>query len=246
MREQPPEAPVDEFEDEDLEPEFDEQAEDADHELPAEAAGPNRTPRRLRRWLQSNSWLVIAAGAAMVLTRVVEFSPPDQVRIDDTTVDMVGEAPNQDFSDQLGNPQAVQLRATLRLYPRTTTEVHEPDPEIDAKAQILSQPVVTTIYAMNATIDQSVSLGGGKFQINVSFDGTPRLADAPKGEVPGLELEHELTVTSTESRWLGDPEQRMHLHTRGSLTDLEDRPHRWVFVIEDKLFALDLELHRAV
>jgi hypothetical protein len=42
-----------------------------------------------------------------------------------------------------------------------------------------------------------------------------------------------------------DPVQRVHLHTRGTLTDIEDRPYRWVFVIEGKLFALDLELSRA-
>jgi len=252
MRDQPPEAASDEPEElEELEDlEDDDAAPDPETEDSGDEPEPGprrpRATRRVARWLQSNSWLVIAAGAALVLTRVVEFSPPEQVRVDDTTVDLVGEAPNQEFSSQLGNPQAVQLRATLRLYPRNDLDVREPDPELDAKAQIISQPVVTTIYAMNATMNQSVRLGKGKLQIDVALDGTPRLDDADKGEVPGIDLEHELTVTSTEKRLLGDPERRLHLHTRGSLTDLEDRPHRWVFIIEGKLFALDLELHRAV
>ena len=49
-----------------------------------------------------------------------------------------------------------------------------------------------------------------------------------------------------EKKWLGEAVQRVHLHTRGTLTDLEARPYRWVFVIEGKLFSLDLELNRAV
>jgi hypothetical protein len=175
---------------------------------------------------------------------VVEFSPPELVRIDDATVDLVGEAPRQEFAETLGNPQAVQLRGTLRLYPRGM-DVREVDPETDDKARILSQPVVTTIYAMNATIDQSVRLDGGKLEIDIEFAGTPRLSEGGKNKAPDLTLEHELTVTSREKKWMRDPVQRVHLHTRGTLTDLEDRPYRWVFVVEGKLFALDLELNRA-
>ena len=225
----------------------DELSEDPSFDTPGEGEDErSRAHPRLRRWVKRNSWLLLAAGAALVLTRVVEFEAPSEVRIDDTTVDFVGEAPSQEFSSQLGNPQAVQLRATLRLYPRNDLDVSEPDPKLDAAAQILSQPVVTTIYAMNAEIDQSVRLGSGKLQIDVALAGTPRLDHAGKSEVPRLDLEHELTVTSTETRWLGEPVRSLRLHTRGSLTDLEDRPYRWVFVIEGKLFALDLELNRAI
>ena len=207
-------------------------------------ASPTRT-RTIARWLSGNSWLILAAGAALVLTRVVEFSPPDEVRIDDASVDLVGEAPAQEFSQQLGNPQAVQLRATLRLYPRNDLDVREPDPELDAKARVLSQPVVTTIYAMNTTIDQTVRLDGGKLEIDVTLAGTPRLGEtSKKNSVPPLTLEHELTVSSREKKWRGDPEMHTNLHTRGTLADLEDRPSRWVFMVDDKLFSLDLELHR--
>jgi hypothetical protein len=215
-------------------------------EVATDGTSPVRT-RRIARWLSSNSWLILAAGAALVLTRVVEFEPPEQVRMDEASVDLVGEAPSQEFSSQLGNPQAVQLRATLRLYPRSDLDVREPDPKLDATARILSQPVVTTIYAMNATIDQTVRLDGGELEIDVALAGTPRLGEsAGTNKVPDLDLEQELTVTSREKKWLGDPVKRVHLHTRGTLTDLEDRPYRWVFVIEGKLFALDLELNRAV
>ena len=221
---------------------------EADREVPpGEAASP--VPRRTRmiaRWLSRNGWLILAGAAALVLMRVVEFEPPESVRIDDATVDLVGETPAQEFSSQLGNPQAVQMRATLRLYPRADLDVREPDPELDAKARVLSQPVVTTIYAMNATIEQTVRLDGGELEIDVALAGTPRLGEASRNKVPPLSLEQELTVTSREKRLLGEPKKRAHLHTRGTLSDLEDRPYRWVFVIEGKLFALDLELHRAV
>jgi hypothetical protein len=189
--------------------------------------------------------MILAAAAGLALTQVVEFSPPEEVRIDDATVDFIGEAPRQEFASQLGNPQAVQLRGTLRLYPRGEFDVREPDPSLDDAARVLSQPVVTTIYAMNATIDQSVRLDGGKLEIDIEFAGTPRLGEAGKNKLPELTLEHELTVTSREKKWMRDPVQRVHLHTRGTLTDLEDRPYRWVFVIEGKLFSLDLELNRA-
>jgi hypothetical protein len=200
---------------------------------------------RARAWLGSRSWMILAAAAGLALTQVVEFSPPEDVRIDDATVDFVGEAPRQEFASELGNPQAVQLRGTLRLYPRGEFDVGEVDPELDDKARVLSQPVVTTIYAMNATIDQSVRLDGGKLEIDIEFAGTPRVGESSKNKLPELTLEHELTVTSREKKWMRDPVQRVHLHTRGTLTDLEDRPYRWVFVIEGKLFAFDLELNRA-
>lgn len=207
--------------------------------------GPAAQTRRIARWLSGNSWLILAAGAALVLTRVVEFSPPEEVRVDDTRVDLIGEGPAQEFSQQLDNPQAVQLRATLRLYPRNDLDVREPDPKLDAKARVLSQPVVTTIYAMNATIDQTVRLDQGELEIDVTLAGTPRLGDSSKkNALPPLTLEHELTVTTREKRWRGKSESRTNLHTRGTLAELEARPHRWVFVVNDKLFALDLELHR--
>ena len=223
-------------------------AADVDDAEPTPGPRPSADPglsrsRTIARWLSGNSWLILAAGAALILTRVVEFTPPEEVRLDDATVDLVGEAPSQEFSSQLDNPQAVQLRATLRLYPRADMDVREPDPELDDKARVLSQPVVTTIYAMNATIEQTVRLG--ELEIDVVLAGTPRLGETSKKHTtPPLTLEHELTIGSREAKWLGEPVERTHLHTRGTLAELEDRPHRWVFTVDGKLFALDLDVHR--
>lgn len=232
-----------------------EDAEQPAEPAPCEPAAPAEASSRssgrssgrtktIARWLTGNSWLILAAGAALVLTRVVEFSPPDEVRVDDASVDLVGEAPTQEFSPQLDNPQAVQVRATLRLFPRNDLDVREPDPKLDDKARVLSQPVVTTIYATNATIDQTVRLDRGDLEIDVMLSGTPRVGEAGKNAVPPLTLEHELTIVSRKSKWLGDPIHQTHLHTRGTLAELEDRPHRWVFTVDGKLFALDLDVHR--
>jgi hypothetical protein len=219
-----------------------EQPEEATQPAPSPGAGLSRT-KAIARWLSGNSWLILAAAAGLVLTRVVEFRAPEEVRMDDATVDLVGEAPTQEFS-QLDNPQAVQLRATLRLYPRGDLDVREPDPSLDDKARILSQPVVTTIYAMNAAIEQTVRLDRGDLEVDVMLSGTPRVGEAGKNAVPPVTLEHELTIVSRDHKWLGEPVQRTHLHTRGTLTELEERPHRWVFTVDGKLFALDLEVHR--
>jgi hypothetical protein len=212
---------------------------------PRESSGPSSTrTQTIARWLTGNSWLILATAATLVLTRVVEFRPPDEVRLDDASVDLVGEAPTQEFSPQLDNPQAVQLRATLRLYPRNDLDVREPDPKLDGKARVLSQPVVTTIYATNAAIDQTVRLDGGKLEIDVNLAGTPRVGEAGKNLVPPVSVEHELTITSRKTKWLGDPIHQTHLHTRGALAELDRGVHRWVFTVDGKLFALDLELHR--
>ncbi|WP_157596171.1 hypothetical protein [Plesiocystis pacifica] len=83
---------------------------------------------RVARWLFRNSWLVLAVGAGLIFTRVVDFEPPEQVRIDETSVDLVGEAPAPEFDSQLDNPQAVQMRATLRCTRATTWTCASPIP----------------------------------------------------------------------------------------------------------------------
>ncbi|MFV8751951.1 hypothetical protein ACNOYE_15505 [Nannocystaceae bacterium ST9] len=212
---------------------------------PPEGRSVASTQRRALRWLGKNGWLVLAAGAVLVLARVVEFSAPAEVRVDDHGVEFLGEAPSQDFAPRLDNPQAVQLRATLRLYPRADTEVGEVGSPADESARVLSQPVVTTIYGLGATIDQTVRLDGGDLQLDLELSGTPRLAGGPsKRALPPIELEQELKITSRRERTFGEDERRVHLLARGSLTELDHQPYRWVFLVEDNLFALDLELFR--
>lgn len=163
-------------------------------------------------------------------------------------ISLVGEAPAHEFSDRLGSSQAVQLRATLRRYPSVELDVARPDPETDRLAQVLSQPVVTTILGMNASIDQTVRLEHGGLEIDLAVDGTPRLdTRAASNGPPTLLLEHDISVVSRRSRMFHDePQRRIHLRSSGVLAQIEDGGHRVVFLVDDHLFALDIEIHRAV
>lgn len=196
-------------------------------------------------WLKRNAYLGLVVGAGLVLSRTVDFEPPPEVRMADRGVGLVGEAPAQEFADELGNAQAVQLRAVLRLYPDAQAEVSMPDPEVDEHARVLSQPVVTTILGMNATVEQTVRLEGGDLEIDLSVHATPRLASKPRGaKAPPLSLEQEIRVKSRREHWLGGRLERVHIDSRATLLDVEDRGYRLVFSVDEHLFALDLELHR--
>lgn len=214
-------------------------------ETPAEA--PPRA-KGLRGALSRYAWIGLVVAAGLVLTQVIDFRPPQKVRVEEKApAQLVGDAPAQEFSNELGNEQAVQVRATLRLYPSASLEVGAPDPEIDAQAQILSQPVVTTILGLNATLDQSVSLDGGGLTIDIGIQATPRLNKGKKKKDPGtLTVEHEVRVTSAREQGLfrKSTEERLHLDARGALADVENSGHRIVFAVDDHLFALDLEVHR--
>jgi hypothetical protein len=186
--------------------------------------------------------VVIAAG--LVLTRVVEFTPPEQVR-HESEVGIVGDSPAQSFADELGHAQAVQIRATLRRYDAPDLDVGEPDPELDGRARILSRPVVTTILGLAATIEQTVRLERDALAVDVEVEATPRpLRSSSRGRPVPLSLEVAVRVTSRRSRFFGEPQRRVHLDNRATLTGVEERSHRVVFSVDDHLFALDLELHR--
>lgn len=216
------------------------------------AAAPATGPSRLRRMLgfsQRNAYLIVVAGAILVVTRAIDFSPPPEVRVGKSNVgQLVGDAPPQEFSQELSNPQAVQVRATLRLYGDNELKVSGVDPEIDEQGKILSQPVVTTILGMNATIDQTVRLEGGDLEITLGLDATPRLVGTSKRGQPPPEivLEHELSVHSRrDGWWQSAPTERVHIDTRGFMSKLEEHGHRLVFTVDEHLFSLDLEVHRA-
>lgn len=217
-------------------------------EQPAPQAGSGTRVGRLRAAVSRHAWVGLVIAAGLVLTQVVDFKPPQKVRVEDKApAQLVGDAPAQEFSNELGNEQAVQVRATLRLYPSASLEVGAPDPEIDAQAQILSQPVVTTILGLNATLDQSVSLDGGALTIDIGVQATPRLIKGTKKNDPGtLTVEHEIRVTSAREEGLirKKMDERLHLDARGALADVETSGHRIVFSVDDHLFALDLEVHR--
>lgn len=220
----------------------------------APAPGPTPVVRfqRLRRalgWTARNAYLVVIVGALLVLTRAIEFSPPPEVRVGNADVaQLVGDAPPQEFSAELSNPQAVQVRATLRLYPDAEIRVASPDPDVDAQGKILSQPVVTTIIGMNATVDQTVRLDGGELEVELTLDATPRMQGVRKkgAPPPELVLEHELTVKSrSDAWWRNRPRARVHLDSRGFLGKVAEHGHRIVFTVDDHLFSLDLEVHHA-
>lgn len=226
------------------------------HRVSEPTSAPGEEPRRKRSraangirrglgWLGSNAYLGLVVGAGLILSRTVDFAPPPEVRVADQGPGVVGEAPAQEFADELGNAQAVQLRAILRLYPDPEMEVSTPDPETDEHARVLSQPVVTTILGMNATVEQTVRLEGGDLDVDLSVHATPRLMSKPKGaKAPPLSLESEVSIKSRRQRWLGGEQQRVHVDSRATLMGVEDRGYRLVFTVDQHLFALDLELHR--
>jgi hypothetical protein len=199
--------------------------------------------------VRRNAYLGVAAAAALVLLNVVEFRPPERVRLDpDDMAALVGEAPRQEFTEQLENPQAVQVRATLRQYSDPAIDASQPDPEVDQYARVLSQPVVTTILGMNATIDQTVRLDAGDLEVDLLVHATPRLqGKARKGKPPPLSLEHDVQVVSRKHGWFTkSPTRRTHVRSEGLLLGVEERGYRLVFTVDDHLFALDLELYRSV
>jgi hypothetical protein len=205
-------------------------------------------PRRALRWLRRNAYLAVAAGAVLVAAGAVDFAPPPEVRVGKGDVaQLVGDAPAQEFSAELANPQAVQLRATLRLYPDNELEVAAPDPDSDAQGKLLSQPVITTLLGMNATIDQTLRLDGGELEVDLVLNATPRVGDrvrGAKGPAP-ITLEHELSVRSRKHEWWNStPQRRVHVDSRGILSRVDDG-WRLVFSVDEHLFSLDLELHRA-
>ncbi|MEM9452687.1 MAG: hypothetical protein AAGF11_00820 [Myxococcota bacterium] len=200
-------------------------------------------------WLRRNAYLALAAGAVLVVTEAVDFSPPPEVRVGKGDVaQLVGDAPPQEFSAELANPQAVQLRATLRLHPDNEQPVGAPDPDVDAQSKLLSQPVVTTLLGMNATVDQTLRLDGGDLEVDLVLHATPRVAEVSrrKKAPPPLTLEHELTVHSRQHDWWRrTPRRRVHVSSQGLLTRVDTDGYRLVFTVDEHLFSLDLELHRA-
>lgn len=202
--------------------------------------------QRAWHWIARNAYLGLVVGALLVITRTVTFTPPNEVRVGTTDAgQVVGDAARQEFSTELANPQAVQVRATLRRYVDNELVVSVPDPEMDRRGQLLSQPVVTTILGMSATVEQTVRLEDGALEVDLTVHATPRLRTEGKDR-ERLELETEIRVASRRRPWFtGRSVQRVNLDSRGFLAQVEDRGHRVVFTVDQHLFSLDLELARA-
>jgi hypothetical protein len=191
----------------------------------------------LRAFLARHAYVALAAGALLVLTRTVDFSPPPQVRPDPTRHGgAAGPVPVQEFSADLRSPQVVQLRALLRRYDDASLPVVADSHELDDRGVVLSSPLVTAVVGTEAAVDQRVRLEGGDLELELSLRATPRLG--PGGDT---RVEHTLAVTSARERWSGR-ERRTVFAVHGVLGDAEGP--RWVFTVDDHLFSLDLEFVR--
>ena len=201
------------------------------------------------KWLRHHAYLGAIAAGVLLLTQSVELTAPEKVRVDpNQKVALIGEVPEHEFSEEMNSPQTVQMRATLRLFDRHDVEIGRPDPASDLHAQLLSQPVVTTILGMNARIEQTVRLEKGDLEIDVTIDGTPRLEHKKSGRrVPGLMLSHDVHIESRRKTFFSRGEQkRVHLSSHGILAKVEEEGYRLVFLVDQHLFSLDIELHRAI
>jgi hypothetical protein len=199
--------------------------------------------QQTRTLVRRNAYLLVAAGAALLLTRTIEFTPPDDVRLDDSDVTrFVGDAPAQEFQSDLPNPHTVQVRTTLRYFSENTLDVADPDPRTDKLGRILAQPIVTTVLGLNAAIHQSVRLDDGSLEVDIHLDATPRERTREHDE---LELETELRVVARQHSWWSSRSiERVHHQSRAFLTKIERHGHRIVFAVGEHLFALDLEVNR--
>ncbi len=211
----------------------------------------HRITTRIGPWLRKNAYLGVAAGALLVLTRTVEFSPPEQVRTAEVpskpTAEFVGEAfPAADQRPALA-AEAVQLRATLRRYTEHTLAPGQPTPDDEHLADPLSEPVVTTVMGVEAEIRQTIRLGPER-DIDLAIVFTPRLLPASKKNAStSILLDHSVTVHSrTHSKGWGETttKRRVHLDTRGVLTQVESTGYPLVFAVDDQLFRLELSLER--
>lgn len=202
------------------------------------SAGPPRW-NAAREFLARHAYVALAAGALLVLTRTVEFSPPPVVRPDPNAHGGAPDpVPMQEFSPELSSPQVVQLRVVLRRYDDPALPVAADDHALDERGDILSSPLVTAVLGTEAGVDQRVRLERGDLQLHLALRATPRLT--PSGATT---LEHTLEVRSERERWTGRKE-RVVLAASGVLADLDGRSQRWVFAVDDHLFSLDLEAVR--
>lgn len=193
----------------------------------------------LRAFLGRHAYIALAAGALLVLTRTVDFSPPPQVRPDKARHGgAAGPVPVQEFSQDLRSPQVVQLRAVLRRYDDPALPVAPDAHDLDDRGVVLSSPLVTAVVGTEAAVDQRVRLEGGDLELALSLRATPRLG--PSGDT---RVEHTLSLSSTRQRWSG-PEHRRVLAVHGVLGDVESQSARWIFEVDRHLFSLDLEFVR--
>lgn len=195
----------------------------------------------LQAWLHRHGHLVLVAGALLVLTRAVDFAPPDRVREAPVAVPP-GEtpglpSPSAELRGAMSTADAVQVRATLRA-------IEDPQAQrtgaAEVPSKVLAQPVVATMVGIPATVDQKVRFDDGALEIVVSLVLTPRAGPG------GMRAEESLRVVSRRrSGWEGRFEERLHLESTAEVVGVESRGRRWVFAVDERLFSLDVDVQRA-
>ncbi len=206
--------------------------------MPAPFAALRRIPALIGR----HAYLGVAAAALLIVTRTVDFTPPAEVRKVElpTEAPPPAPAPSAELRAEMGAEEAVQIRATLRLLESAHDVAADANDE-DGVGRILSQPVVATLFGVPARIDQTVRVDAGALELRISVDVTPR----EEGREKRITVEHRLEITSrVDDRWGNRTERRLHLRDESILTDLERRPHSLLFTVEDRLFALELDVFR--
>lgn len=196
-----------------------------------------------RALVARHAYLGLAAAALLVVTRTVDFAPPKEVR----TIELSPAeapppaAPGAEIREQMGAAEAVQLRARLRLLEGADAILRGAQDDPDA-GRVLAEPIVATVVGVPAAIDQSVRLDGGALEVRIAIEATPR-----GEERRPLVVDHTLEVSSRrEGRWGDRGPRRIHLRSQAILAELEGRPQRIFFTVDEHLFALDLDLHRSI
>jgi hypothetical protein len=175
-----------------------------------------------------------------VFASMLDLEPPARVRATVDSPGLVGQAPRGVFASSAPSPQTVEFRATLRLWHEGRTRAASPDPQDDQASDVLSDPVITTVLGMSATVDQRVRLDDGDLEIDVHVELTPRR----EGKL--LLVEREVQVTSRRRAWLRqDPVEQVQAYERSVLARAQERAGRILFSVEGRLLALDLETRAA-
>lgn len=203
--------------------------------------------RRIPALLGRHAYLGVAAAALLIVTRTVDFTPPAEVRqvVVPQKAPPPAPAPSAQLRSEMGAEEAVQIRATLRLL-EAAADVTADINDLENVGRILSQPVVATLIGVPARIDQTVRIDDGALELRIAIDVTPRQQKRGRGKQPGINVEHRLEITSRiTERWGDRSEPRLHLRSEAHLSDLDRRPHRLLFAVEDRLFVLDIDLHNA-
>lgn len=209
--------------------------------------------RRIARAVSERAWLVVAGAAAITLLATMDFRPPGKVRVQARDgAELVGDAPLEDVEVQ-ASPQSVVVRAELSRYEAAASELGArprggDEDDSTTRRVVLARPVVTTLYGLTATFEQTLRLDGGRHEVDVAVEVTPRVGDARRGELPPIRLERDVRIVSRRHAswawWDRSPVERLVMHEHTTLADATQGTNQLTFAIDDQLFVLSLDVTR--